>query len=136
MWQYNKKLEYPVKIKQTNPAMAKLIISQFGGPDGELGAALRYLSQRYGCPTEQTKGLLTDIGTEEPILPPTPREPAWGLDFGCGPDSWGIEVSKLHLFFSGKADKRCCRVLEAAETEKMPGLSGAWMVEVKLGLEG
>ena len=65
MWQYDKKLEYPVKIKQTNPAMAKLIISQFGGPDGELGAATRYLSQRYGCPTEQTKGLLTDIGTEE-----------------------------------------------------------------------
>ena len=65
MWQYNKKLEYPVKIKQTNPALAKLIISQFGGPDGELGAATRYLSQRYGCPTPQTKGLLTDIGTEE-----------------------------------------------------------------------
>lgn len=65
MFQYNKKLEYPVKIKQANPALAKLIISQFGGPDGELGAAMRYLSQRYGCPTPQVKGLLTDIGTEE-----------------------------------------------------------------------
>jgi len=65
MWQYNKRLEYPVKIKKADPAMAKLILSQLGGPDGELGAATRYLSQRYGCPTPEVKGLLTDIGTEE-----------------------------------------------------------------------
>lgn len=62
MWQYNKKLEYPIKIKEPNPAMAKLIITQFGGPDGELGASMRYLSQRYGAPSAQVKGLLTDIG--------------------------------------------------------------------------
>lgn len=65
MWQYNKKLQYPVKIKNTNPHMARLILTQFGGPDGELGAATRYLSQRYGAPTPEVKGLLTDIGTEE-----------------------------------------------------------------------
>lgn len=64
MWQYNKKLEYPIKIKEPNPAMAKLIITQFGGPDGELGASMRYLSQRYGAPSAQVKGLLTDIGSE------------------------------------------------------------------------
>ena len=68
MWQYSKKLEYPVKIKRANPAMAKLIISQLGGPDGETGAAMRYLSQRYGIPSDKVKGLLTDIGTEAPEM--------------------------------------------------------------------
>lgn len=65
MWAYEKKLEYPVKIKNPSAAMAKVIISQLGGPDGELGAAVRYLSQRYAMPTDKAKGLLTDIGTEE-----------------------------------------------------------------------
>ena len=65
MFVYEKKLQYPVKIKNTNPALAKFIISQYGGPDGELGASLRYLSQRYSMPTAELKGLLTDIGTEE-----------------------------------------------------------------------
>ena len=65
MWIYEKKLQYPVKIKNKNPKMAKYIISQFGGPDGELGAALRYLSQRYSMPDSISKGVLTDIGTEE-----------------------------------------------------------------------
>ena len=65
MWIYDKKLEYPVKIKNPNPALAKLIISQLGGPDGELGAATRYLQQRYSMPYAQVKGILTDIGTEE-----------------------------------------------------------------------
>ncbi len=65
MWQYEKKLQYPVNIKNPNPAMAKVIISQFGGPDGELGAATRYLSQRYTAPNSQVKGILNDIGTEE-----------------------------------------------------------------------
>lgn len=65
MWQYSKKLQYPVKIKTPDPAMAKLILTQFGGPDGELGAATRYLSQRYGAPTPEVKAILTDIGTEE-----------------------------------------------------------------------
>lgn len=65
MWLYDKKLEYPVKIKNPNPALAKIIISQLGGPDGELGAATRYLSQRYSMPDGRIIGALTDIGTEE-----------------------------------------------------------------------
>ena len=64
MWQYNKKLQYPVNIKNPNPKLAKILISQFGGPDGEIGASLRYLSQRYSMPYPELKGLLTDIGTE------------------------------------------------------------------------
>lgn len=65
MWQYEKKLQYAVKIKNPNPKLARLIISQYGGPDGELGASLRYLSQRYSMPYPELRGLLTDIGTEE-----------------------------------------------------------------------
>ncbi len=65
MWTYDKKLQYPVKIKNTNAALAKMIISQFGGPDGELGAAMRYLSQRYTMPYNEAIGILSDIGTEE-----------------------------------------------------------------------
>ena len=65
MWLYEKKLEHPVKIKCKDLKMAKCLMAQYGGPDGELGAALRYLSQRYTMPTGKTKGLLTDIGTEE-----------------------------------------------------------------------
>lgn len=62
MWIYEKKLEYPVKITQPNPGLAKVIISQLGGPDGESGAATRYLQQRYTMPNGQIKGSLTDIG--------------------------------------------------------------------------
>lgn len=65
MFEYQKRLEYPVNIKNPNPALAKYIISQYGGPDGELGASLRYLSQRYSMPYPELKALLTDIGTEE-----------------------------------------------------------------------
>jgi len=65
MWDYDKRLIYPVKIKNPNPQLAKYIIAQYGGPDGELGASLRYLSQRYTMPIAEIKGLLTDIGTEE-----------------------------------------------------------------------
>lgn len=65
MWSYDKKLQFPVKIKNSNPQMAKIIISQLGGPDGELSASLRYLNQRYAMPYDEVKGLLTDIGTEE-----------------------------------------------------------------------
>ncbi len=65
MFIYEKKLQYPVRIKTPNPALAKFIISQYGGPDGELGASMRYLSQRYSMPYPELKGLLTDIGTEE-----------------------------------------------------------------------
>ena len=65
MFIYEKKLQYPVRIKNPNPALAKFIISQYGGPDGELGASMRYLSQRFSMPYPELKGLLTDIGTEE-----------------------------------------------------------------------
>lgn len=65
MWNYEKRLEYPIKIKQTNPTLASMIISQYGGPDGELGASMRYISQRYSMPYREVAGLLTDIGTEE-----------------------------------------------------------------------
>ena len=65
MWVYEKKLEYPVRIKKTNPKLAKVIIAQYGGPDGELGAALRYLSQRFTMVTPQAIASLNDIGTEE-----------------------------------------------------------------------
>lgn len=65
MWQYEKTLEYPVNIKNPNPALAKIIISQLGGADGETGAAMRYLNQRYAAPCREVQGILTDIGTEE-----------------------------------------------------------------------
>ena len=65
MFVYEKKLQYPINIKNPNPALAKIIISQYGGPDGELGASLRYLSQRYTVPYPEVKAVLTDIGTEE-----------------------------------------------------------------------
>ena len=65
MFAYDKKLQYPVRIQNPNPALAKIILTQYGGPDGELGASLRYLSQRYSMPFDELRGLLTDIGTEE-----------------------------------------------------------------------
>ena len=65
MFSYDKKLQYPVKIDRCNPRLASIIISQYGGPDGELGASLRYLSQRYSMPFDELKALLTDIGVEE-----------------------------------------------------------------------
>ena len=65
MWTYNKMLEYPINIKKRDPKLAKVIISQYGGPDGELAASLRYLSQRFGMPDEKAKATLNDIGTEE-----------------------------------------------------------------------
>lgn len=68
MWNYEKRLQYPINIKNCNPTLAAMIISQYGGPDGELGASMRYLSQRYSMPYREVAGLLTDIGTSVPIL--------------------------------------------------------------------
>jgi len=65
MWSYEKRLQHPVKIDECNPRLAQVIMSQFGGPDGELAASMRYLSQRYAMPNRKVAGLLTDIGTEE-----------------------------------------------------------------------
>ncbi|MDE6679677.1 MAG: manganese catalase family protein [Ruminococcus sp.] len=68
MWQYEKKLQYPVNIKNPNPKLAQFIITQLGGPDGELAASLRYLNQRYVMPYDEVKGILTDIGVSVTIL--------------------------------------------------------------------
>ena len=68
MFVYEKRLQYPVKIKQTNPKLAQIIITQYGGPDGELGASLRYLSQRFSMPIPELKAILNDIGSEVPWL--------------------------------------------------------------------
>ena len=68
MWSYEKKLQYPVRIKNQNPQLAKFIMSQYGGPDGELAASLRYLSQRFTMPDNVTKGILNDIGLSAMIL--------------------------------------------------------------------
>lgn len=65
MWIYEKKLEYPVRVNTTNPTLAAMIIEQFGGADGELSAAIRYLTQRWTMPTGKAKAILTDVGTEE-----------------------------------------------------------------------
>ena len=65
MWVYDKKLQFPVKIKNPNAGYAKIIISQLGGPDGEIGASMRYLHQRYSMPYDKVRGILTDVGTEE-----------------------------------------------------------------------
>lgn len=65
MWNYSRNLQYPINIKYPNPKLAKVIISQYGGPDGELGASLRYLSQKFGMPDQKSKAILNDIGTEE-----------------------------------------------------------------------
>ncbi len=69
MWSYERRLQFPVNIKETNPKLAMVIMSQFGGPDGELAASMRYLSQRYAMPYRDVAGLLTDIGTGDSLVP-------------------------------------------------------------------
>lgn len=68
MWSYERRLQYPVNIKQTNPKLAMVIMSQFGGPDGEMAASMRYLSQRYAMPYREVAGVLTDIGTGDSLV--------------------------------------------------------------------
>ena len=68
MWNYEKRLQYPVKFTQTNPKIAQIILTQFGGPDGELAASMRYLAQRYTMPYKEVTGILTDIGISVSIL--------------------------------------------------------------------
>ena len=67
MFCYDKKLQYPVKIDRPNPRLARIILTQYGGPDGELGASLRYLSQRFAMPCPEAVGILNDVGTEDPV---------------------------------------------------------------------
>ncbi|MCI8727226.1 MAG: spore coat protein CotJC [Hungatella sp.] len=71
MWNYEKRLQYPVNISQSNPKIAQFIMSQYGGPDGEMGASMRYLSQRYAMPYDVPKAVLTDIGISVSQLPPS-----------------------------------------------------------------
>ena len=102
MFSYEKKLQYPVKIATPNPKLAAIIISQYGGPDGELGASMRYLSQRYAMPYAETKGLLTDIGTSGSNWHTTP-EPliSSGLaGLGFIPNSGDTEGSFWHILSS------------------------------------
>lgn len=68
MWSYDKRLQYPINIKEPNAKLAQVIISQYGGPDGEMGASMRYLSQRYSMPFKEVAGLLTDIGVSVSVL--------------------------------------------------------------------
>ena len=75
MWKYDKKLQYPINIKRPDPRMAQVIMTQLGGPDGELGASMRYLNQRYSCPYDEITGTLTDIGSEVPKLHKDPEFP-------------------------------------------------------------
>ena len=107
MFSYSKKLQYPVKIDKPNPRLANIIISQYGGPDGELGASLRYLSQRYSMPFDDLKGLLTDIGTSATFWHPLEKS------LRCN----GFSVVKIwhtcpkapkQRRRSGKPDRRFC----------------------------
>ena len=100
MFIYKKTLQYPVKIANPNPALAKFIISQYGGPDGELGASLRYLSQRFSMPWPELRGLLTDIGTEGSRLHTGAKNPCKSTLFST-PDAPDISVSRLHPGDSG-----------------------------------
>ncbi len=130
MWNYEKRLQYPVNIKNSNAKAARFIITQFGGPDGELAASMRYLSQRYTMPYKEVCGVLTDIGSEVPVLSRRGYKPAWGQDSGHPIDSMGIEVSKLHFSFAGRKDKRKCEVIPMMDKEKTtarPVLSGKWI---------
>ena len=95
MWKYEKKLQYPVNIKNPNPKYAQIIISQYGGPDGEMGASMRYLTQRYSMPYNEVKGMLTDIGKEEKYC------------------AYKIDMRKLlsHIFFACVFPSRARRCL-------------------------
>lgn len=99
MFVYEKKLEYPVRIRNANPALAKFICSQYGGPDGELGASLRYLSQRYAMPYPELSALLTDIGTEA-------AEMALQIEACCNADKSG----KIYACFFVKSLKNAKRL--------------------------
>ncbi|MBP7177023.1 MAG: manganese catalase family protein [Thermoclostridium sp.] len=98
MWYYDKKLEYPVMIRKPDPRMAKYIITQYGGPDGELAASLRYLSQRFHMPTKETQAVLNDIGTEEMAHLEMVGTMVRQLTKGVTPDA--IEKAGLGAYYS------------------------------------
>ncbi len=94
MFSYTKLLEYPIKISNPNPRLANIVATQYGGPNGELGASLRYLSQRYTMPDDVTRGLLTDIGTEELGHLEMVGTLVKQLNNGVAPEEW----NKLNVF--------------------------------------
>lgn len=87
MWNYERRLQFPVNIKDSNADLAQVIISQYGGPDGEMGASMRYLSQRYACPYREVSAILTDIGVSVPKLRIT--------GFKCTPEGKPLRSFKL-----------------------------------------
>lgn len=87
MWNYERRLQFPVNIKDSNADLAQVIISQYGGPDGEMGASMRYLSQRYACPYREVSAILTDIGVSVPKLRIT--------GFKCTPEGKLLRSFKL-----------------------------------------
>ena len=89
MWNYENRLEFPVNIKNPNAKLAQAIISQFGGPDGELAASMRYLSQRYSMPHKEVAGLLTDIGVSVPKLRI--------IDFKYAPKRQTFQIGRAHV---------------------------------------
>ena len=97
MFIYEKKLQFPVKIANPNPKLAAYIISQYGGPDGELGASMRYLSQRYAMPYAEAKGVLTDIGTDDTK---SPRIGASAVFCFCDKSNFEFELSHFFSSFS------------------------------------
>jgi len=104
MWSYDKKLQYPIDIKNPNPAMAKIIMTQLGGPDGESGAAMRYLHQRYACPYDKVTGTLTDIGSDVLKLHIGPGFPFIMRVSGLG-FLGDTDVPKLHLPLPARANR-------------------------------
>ena len=97
MWNYEKRLQYPVKISCTNPKRAQVILSQFGGPDGELGASMRYLAQRYTMPYNEVTGILTDIGNEGVLL-----HTLRSKESVTGRFLWSLECFKSESFWRTK----------------------------------
>ena len=100
MWVYEKTLQYPVNLKCRDLRMAKVIMAQLGGPNGELAAALRYLQQRYTMPTGKSKGLLTDIGTEELAHVEIISSMIYQLTDGATPEEWTLTMLNLVMVFN------------------------------------
>ena len=135
MWLYEKRLEYPINITQPNAKMASFIISQYGGPDGEMGASMRYLSQRYSMENRKVAGLLTDIGTEElahlEMVATIVRQLTKGLsakeleDAGFAPyyiDHTAEESRSMHASSSQKAtpSRICLKIWRQSRRREQP----------------
>ena len=138
MFIYKKNLQYPVRIANPNPALAKVIISQYGGPNGELGASLRYLSQRFAMPSDEVKGILTDIGTEDICLF-VRRAKNIRITHGCGQGTHCLEeafrqaADNLHLA-PGSADMLIVSMQTNRRTPISISQLAAWGTSLKAWL--